>query len=75
MRQELQSLLAPQLGGLSPAADLIERAIDPECPNVIRDGGVIAAKFDEELDRVQGGSFNSVVVFNPAGGGGPLEGC
>jgi predicted ribosomally synthesized peptide with nif11-like leader len=30
---------------------------------------------DEELDRVQGGSFNSVVVFDPAGGGGPLEGC
>jgi DNA mismatch repair protein MutS len=45
--------LPPRLDGLAPQAELIARAIDPECPNVIRDGGVIAAGYDEELDRLR----------------------
>jgi len=43
----------PALGGLGAAAELIERAIDPDCPNVLRDGGVIAGGFDAELDRLR----------------------
>jgi DNA mismatch repair protein MutS len=34
-------------------AALIAAAIDPDCPNVIRDGGVIAKGFDPELDRLR----------------------
>ena len=45
--------LAPKLTGLEPIGELIGRAIDPDCPNGLRDGGVIAAGFDEELDRLR----------------------
>jgi len=45
--------MAPHLKGLEEAAGLIDKAIDPECPNVLRDGGVIADGFDEELDRLR----------------------
>ncbi len=40
-------------GGFDELAALIAAAIDPDCPNVIRDGGVIAKGFDEELDRLR----------------------
>jgi DNA mismatch repair protein MutS len=50
---ELLSSVAPGLAGLQDAASLIERAIDPDCPNVIRDGGVIAKGYEVELDRLR----------------------
>ncbi len=53
-KAELLAGLAPRLTGLDEPAELIGRAIDPECPNVLRDGGVIADGFDEELDRLRG---------------------
>ncbi len=43
----------PHLLGLDEAGELIDHAIDTDCPNVLRDGGVIAAGFDEELDRLR----------------------
>jgi DNA mismatch repair protein MutS len=45
--------LAPALEGLDAPAELIAKAIDSECPNVIRDGGVIASGHDQELDRLR----------------------
>jgi len=50
---ELVSGLAPHLTGLDAPAALIARAIDPDCPNVVRDGGVIADEYDEQLDRLR----------------------
>ncbi len=50
---ELLARLAPDLQGLDAQADLIESAIDADCPNMLRDGGVIADGFDEELDRLR----------------------
>ncbi|MCJ7543427.1 MAG: DNA mismatch repair protein MutS, partial [Phycisphaerae bacterium] len=43
----------PHLCGLDAPAELIARAIDPDCPPVVRDGGVIAAGYDGELDRLR----------------------
>ena len=50
---ELVANLRPNLLGLDDAAALIARAIDPDCPSVVRDGGVIARGFDAELDRLR----------------------
>jgi len=50
---EMISGLTPGLIGLEAPADLVARAIDPDCPNTVRDGGVIANGFDEELDRLR----------------------
>ncbi|MBN1553657.1 MAG: DNA mismatch repair protein MutS [Phycisphaerae bacterium] len=43
----------PGLLGLDAPRDLIARAIDPDCPNTLRDGSVIAKGFDEEIDRLR----------------------
>ncbi len=53
-RAELLVGVGPKLTGMDGPAGLIERAIDRDAPNVIRDGGVIADGFDEELDRLRG---------------------
>ena len=45
--------LAPALTHLDAPAELIGRAIDPDCPNTIREGGVIAAGYDESLDHLR----------------------
>ncbi len=45
--------LQPFLLGLDKPAELIGRAIEPDCPSVLRDGGVMHAGFDEELDRLR----------------------
>ncbi|MCD6304474.1 MAG: DNA mismatch repair protein MutS [Planctomycetes bacterium] len=45
--------LRSHLVGLDGPAELINRAIDPDCPNVLRDGGVIADGYDEHLDRLR----------------------
>ena len=50
---ELIAVLASNLTGLDEPADLIASAIDPDCPAIIRDGGVIAPEYDEELDRLR----------------------
>ncbi|MCK5113514.1 MAG: DNA mismatch repair protein MutS [Phycisphaerae bacterium] len=43
----------PALLGLERPAELIANAIDPDCPNVLRDGGVLASGFDEQLDHLR----------------------
>ncbi|UCC75096.1 MAG: DNA mismatch repair protein MutS [Gemmatimonadota bacterium] len=48
--------LASALNGLDPAddvAELIERAIDPEAPAVLADGGVVRSGFSQELDELR----------------------
>ncbi len=51
---ELLDTLTPALVGLDVPASQIAATIDPDCPNVLRDGGVIASGFNEELDRLRG---------------------
>ena len=65
-RAELASLNAPLLGSLSAQTgdypqmcDLLSRAIIDNPPVVIRDGGVIADGFDEELDTLRQISSNA----------------
>ena len=53
LQAKLVAELAPQLVGLDGPGELIDAAIDPDCPNVLRDGGVIATGYDEELDRLR----------------------
>ncbi|MEN6669860.1 DNA mismatch repair protein MutS [Psychrobacter sp. B38] len=48
----LMQQLPAQLPAVQSVADLIERAIVIEPPAHIRDGGMIAAGFDEEFDRL-----------------------
>jgi DNA mismatch repair protein MutS len=50
---ELLSQMPAALGGLDEPAGLIDRAIDPAAPAVLRDGGVIADGFDEQLDHLR----------------------
>ncbi len=45
--------LAQKCDSMDKLADLLEAAIEPECPAHLRDGGVIRAGFDEELDRLR----------------------
>jgi len=52
-RAELIAAMPASFDGLGPAAELIEHAIDGNCPNTIREGGVIAAGYDQELDRLR----------------------
>jgi len=55
--QQFSADLLVQLAGRSDSmdelADLLEAAIEPECPSHLRDGGVIKPGFDEELDRLR----------------------
>jgi len=46
--------LCRRCDGMDDLADLLERAIDPEGPNRLTDGGVIRSGFDPELDRLRG---------------------
>ncbi|HNX26354.1 MAG TPA: DNA mismatch repair protein MutS [Phycisphaerae bacterium] len=50
---ELLTRLRPAIENLDEPLALIETAIDPDCPNVVRDGGVIRNGFNEELDRLR----------------------
>ncbi|MDY7010458.1 MAG: DNA mismatch repair protein MutS [Planctomycetota bacterium] len=52
-KADLVAALPGKFTGLDAPADLIERAINPDCPPTLRDGGVIAEGFDEELDRLR----------------------
>ena len=55
--QQLSVDLLVQLAGrcdsMNELADLLEAAIEPQCPSHLRDGGVIRAGFSEELDRLR----------------------
>jgi DNA mismatch repair protein MutS len=53
LNSDLTASLAPALTGLGEPAAWIGATIDPECPNVLRDGGVIAGGYDAELDRLR----------------------
>ena len=45
--------LTQQCDSMDELADLLESAIEPDCPSHLRDGGVIRPGFDEELDRLR----------------------
>jgi DNA mismatch repair protein MutS len=53
LKSELMGHLRPKLLGLDEPAALIARSIDPDCPNVVREGGVIARGYHQELDRLR----------------------
>jgi DNA mismatch repair protein MutS len=53
LASDLLAQLAPALCGLDDVAELIATAIDPDCPNVLRDGGVIAGGYNEQLDHLR----------------------
>jgi len=45
--------LASQCDSMDELADLLEAAIEPECPSHLRDGGVIKTGFNQELDGLR----------------------
>ena len=45
--------LAERCDSMDELADLLERAIEPDCPSHLRDGGVIRQGFSEELDELR----------------------
>ena len=51
---ELLSDLGSRCDSMDELADLLERAIEPDPPANLRDGGVIREGFDAELDRLRG---------------------
>ncbi|HRP73996.1 MAG TPA: DNA mismatch repair protein MutS [Rhodocyclaceae bacterium] len=56
IERPLSTLLAQLLSALQvpqPALDLLMRAVAPEPAAVVRDGGVIASGFDQELDELR----------------------
>ncbi len=60
LRQELAGCgsqlllsLSERCDSIDELADLLEIAIEPESPSHIRDGGVVRAGFNEELDRLR----------------------
>jgi DNA mismatch repair protein MutS len=60
IRTELQNCcanlltqLVGQCDSMDELAELLEKAIEPECPSHLRDGGVIKTGFDQELDRLR----------------------
>ena len=55
----LLASLASRLATPDACLDLVQRAIQPEPAAMVRDGGVIAAGFDAELDELRGLSQNA----------------
>jgi len=60
LREILESLssdmilqLAQKCDSMDKLADMLEAAIEPDCPTHLRDGGVIRNGFDEKLDRLR----------------------
>ena len=53
LSSDLITAQLPRLRNFELQAELIARAIHPDCPNVLRDGGVIAAGFSDDLDRLR----------------------
>ena len=52
-RADLLVRLAGQCDSMDELAGLLDRAIEPDCPSHLRDGGVIKGGFNEELDRLR----------------------
>ena len=52
-KADLLVRLASQCDSMDELADLLEAAIEPECPSHLRDGGVIKTGFNQELDRLR----------------------
>jgi len=50
---DLLTRLTGQCDSMDELADLLETAIEPQCPSHLRDGGVIKAGFSKELDRLR----------------------
>ena len=50
---DLALRLGRQCDSMDELADLLESAIEPDCPPHLRDGGVIRAGFDEQLDALR----------------------
>jgi DNA mismatch repair protein MutS len=50
---DLLARLANQCDSMDELADLLEAAIEPECPSHLRDGGVIKAGFSQQLDHLR----------------------
>ena len=50
---ELLRQLAADCDSMDELAELLESAIEPDCPTHLRDGGVIRAGFDEKLDSLR----------------------
>jgi len=50
---DLLQNLAQRCDSIDELADLLESAIDPDCPNHLRDGGVIRTGFNSELDSLR----------------------
>ncbi len=60
LRGRLEGYSVPQLaelrdalGGLEDLADLLDKAIRPDAPLTVREGGIIADGYDAELDRLR----------------------
>jgi len=52
-RAELLAGLAERCDSMDELAELLESAVQPDCPTHLRDGGVIRAGYSEELDRLR----------------------
>jgi DNA mismatch repair protein MutS len=52
-KSDLAQNLAKKCDSMDELAELLESAIEPEPPSHIRDGGVIRAGFDADLDRLR----------------------
>ena len=50
---DLALQLTQKCDSMDELADLLDAAIEPQCPSHLRDGGVIKKGFDEELDRLR----------------------
>jgi len=50
---DLALQLARKCDSMDELAELLDTAIEPQCPSHLRDGGVIKKGFDEELDRLR----------------------
>ncbi len=53
MRTDLLAHLAGQCDSMDELADLLESAVEPDCPAHLRDGGFIRSGFSQELDRLR----------------------
>jgi DNA mismatch repair protein MutS len=53
LQATLNARLAQQCDSIDELADLLESAVEPDCPTHLRDGGVIRNGFSQELDRLR----------------------
>ena len=53
MKSKLLSELYNKIDELTEIATLVENAIDDDTPNTLKDGGVIKAGFNDEIDRLR----------------------